>query len=109
MINPSRLSWQAPTENEDGTPIDYELVYHLGVEDPLDGSFEVVAEFPGDLNPDGTYQTDLSQFSFGDGQHTIALRAVRADLPTLVSAWSNAITFEVENDTPNPPMNLALS
>lgn len=105
-VNPQTLTWQAPTENVDGTPIDYELVYDLGV--TQGGLWEVIAQFPGTLNPDGTYSAPLADFAFEDGEHTIGLRSVRADLPSLVSEWSNTVTFEVENDTPNPPAALAV-
>lgn len=43
------LSWLAPTQNTDGSNIDYALTYQLYV----DGAPVMV--FPGTLNPDGKY------------------------------------------------------
>lgn len=48
------LSWLAPTQNTDGTSIDYALSYRLYVD------AQPVATFPGTLNPDGRYQFPLA-------------------------------------------------
>ena len=48
------LSWLAPTQNTDGTAIDYELSYRLYVD------AQPVMTLPGTLNPDGRYSFPLA-------------------------------------------------
>lgn len=50
----TRLSWTAPTQNTDGTPITQSLTYNLYVDAAN------VLSFPGELNPDGSYGFPLA-------------------------------------------------
>ena len=106
-INPTTLSWKAPTENEDNTPIDYELGYEVGVK--AGDTFMPIYATPGSLNPDGNYEAPIEAMNFQDGVHTIAMRAFRADSPSVMSKWSNELSFEIENDRPNAPFDIAVA
>jgi len=106
-VNPTRVTWTAPTENEDGTPIDYELSYDVGKK-LADGSFVPIYTTPGSLNPDGTYEAPIAEMGFEDGKHEIAMRAFRVDVPTLRSVWSNTVQFEVEVNKPGAPLDVTV-
>lgn len=103
-VNPQELSWTAPTENTDGTPIDYALAYELGWRIDPAAAFEPVASFPGQLNPDGSYRADIPAFNFpGDQVFQLALNAFRQDAPQLKSDWSNAIEVLISGKVPLAP------
>ena len=98
-LNQAKITWQAPTENEDGSAIDYELGYELYV----DG--EASATFPGRLNPDGTYEQEVSTL-FPDtvyASYTVQLKAFRIDQPDLKSGLSNAVVLSYDKRKPKPP------
>lgn len=83
--NPRRIFWRAPTENTDGTPIDYPLAYNLYVNDVL------TASFPGTLNEDGTYEflfADLGSPLPPEQTHVVALTAFSTENPARESAKS---------------------
>lgn len=105
MANRTHLKWQAPTENTDGTPIDYALDYELGRES--NGDFVPLAVFPGTLNQDGSYSAPLADFALDYGTHTMALRAINRDKPHLISEWSNSISFTLSTETPKAPFGLS--
>jgi hypothetical protein len=86
------LSWLAPTENTDGTPIDYSLTYQLYI----NGAATMV--FPGTLNPDGKYTFLLQDVPAlqEEGSYTIELTAFRegvdlSEFPELESDKSGSI------------------
>ena len=103
-VNPTSFSWQAPTENVDGSAINGPLNYNLyrsGTEvvDPDTDFFYVVV---GTLQQDGSYEAPLDQFP--EGRHVIALTAVDADGDE--SALSNTLGFRI-GIAPNAPTLLA--
>ena len=109
VINPKKLSWKAPTENTDGTPIAGALSYTLGVMTDT-GVFSDVASFPGSLNPDGTYEALFADMpAFGTGTVELALKAFYVEQPELVSDWSSSITASFGVVNPNAPFGLAVS
>jgi len=69
------ISWTAPTENTDGSPITQALNYNLYI----DGVNQL--SFPGTLNPDGRYTFPLDQVSGMqlDADYTLTLTAVDED------------------------------
>lgn len=100
--NPRRLNWTAPTENTDGTAIDYELNYNLLV----DG--QEVASFPGTLNPNGQYEMLFADLAYDfelERTYTIALTAFSVANPERESAPSASIDIRFFK-IPNPPFNL---
>ena len=105
VINPTTIKWTAPTQNVDGEPITYDLDYELGAGEPFEPMYTVV----GSLQTDNTYEAPLSDAEFGEGENTIALRAIRRDVPELVSEWSNAVTFEIARVAPKAPFAVAVA
>lgn len=99
MLNPRRITWTAPTENTDGTAIDYQLAYALLV----DG--EPVADFPGTLNPDGTYEALFADLPPIHGEAEIALVAFDVAIPDRRSAPSGTLQVAFFPN-PLPPTNL---
>lgn len=93
----TKLRWTAPTENTDGSPIDYSLAYNLYVDGALFSSF------PGSLNPDGKYETDIAPLGLAKGTHTLSLSAFDTAKPERESVRSNSIQIEVFV-VPKPPM-----
>ncbi|UCE39321.1 MAG: hypothetical protein JSW00_08910 [Thermoplasmata archaeon] len=88
------LTWLAPTQNVDGSDIDYALTYRLYVD------AAPVSTFPGSLNPDGRYQYPLADVAALSvpGEYALTLTAFPegTDLetkPELESDQSNAITI----------------
>jgi len=102
-VNPTSFSWQAPTENVDGSPVNGPLNYNLyrsstEVVNPDTDFFYVVV---GTLQTEGVYSAPLDQFP--EGRHVIALTAVDADGDE--SALSNTLGFRI-GIAPNPPLLL---
>ena len=92
-FNPKTLSWSAPTENEDGTPIDYALNYELGV---ADGDVtEAVLTLPEELNAEGIYVAQIADMNFEPGTHTVRVRALSEEHEGRISKWSTSVTFAV--------------
>ena len=104
--NPKFLSWHAPTENVDGTPITGPLVYNLyraDNEDLISSMPSLHYSMPGTLQPEGHYRAPLEQFA--PGRHVIALTAVDADGDE--SAFSNTLGFTITVGVdPRPPVLL---
>jgi hypothetical protein len=72
----TKLSWTAPTENTDGSPITQSLTYNL-----YQDVITALLSFPGTLNPDGQYSfpvADVAAFN-ADGDYTLSLTAVDED------------------------------
>ena len=103
------LTWTAPTENVDGTPIDYALTYRLYVDDVP------TSTFPGTLNETGSYSYPLADVAAvgSPGSYVVALTAFPegVDLdqePERESDPSNAITITaVEVVRPKGPADLS--
>ena len=105
-INPEKLSWTAPTTNVDGTPIDYELAYDLGI-GPVGGPYEVRSTFPGTLNPDGMYEADLPALNLDeDVTYALVLRALNVNLPEAPSEWTGEVEIMFTGKLPNAPTGL---
>lgn len=101
-INPVQISWSAPTENTDGTPVVEALSYRLAV----DGADFL--DFPGTLNQDGRYSEATEFMSLPEGVVlNLTLRAFYVNEPNLISDPSNAIEIILGVSNPNPPFGLS--
>lgn len=107
MANKTKFTWQAPTENTDGTAIDYPLDYELGV--AVDTIYQPVSVFPGTLNPDGTYEALIANFAAFDafGTYEVVLRAINRNNPTAISDWSAPLVFTLSAEIPTAPLAFA--
>ena len=93
----TKLSWTAPTENVDGSPIDYALSYELQEDDVP------IISFPGSLNPDGTYSVLLADVpTFTRGDHNLTLEAISDT--GVHSADSNVVVLTADVQ-PGAPLN----
>lgn len=102
-INPQEITWTAPTENTDGSPITEPLNYTLGVHDGTD--FVEQLSFPGSLNTDGRYTAPIDGLNLPPGATTIALLAFYVDAPDAKSAWSGSLDILL-GVQPNAPFGL---
>jgi hypothetical protein len=103
-VNPQKITWSAPTQNTDGTPIVESLNYRLVV-DGVD-----FLDFPGTLNPDGKFEQELAPLNLPANQVlTLALKAFYGvgDQPGLVSAPSGSIEVILGVAAPEAPFGLA--
>ena len=96
-INPTTLSWNAPTENVDGSPITDPLSYRLVV----DGADFL--DFPGTLNPDGSYSVATVDLGLPNGIFQMELKTFYEEAPELISDPSNSIVIGLGVTSPNPP------
>lgn len=89
IFNPTKLSWTAPTEREDGSPITGDLTYSLWIDGVESQSL------PGSLNPEGKYEAALTISE--PGQYSLYLTATETypDGKALTSQPSNAVEIEV--------------
>jgi len=108
MANPTVFRWRAPTTNEDGTPIDYDLNYELGEQDDL-GAFAPKASIVGSLQVDDVYEAPVGDMLWEAGEHTVALRAVNSEDTDKVSDWSNPVTFIWSDRIPNAPLEFSVA
>ena len=108
-INPTKLRWNAPTENIDGSGIVGDLNYTLGIMVENDLDFIEVVSFPGSLNMDGEYEALFADIPAIQGSVTLALKAFYVDKPELKSVWSNSIEATFGVAAPKPPFGLAVS
>lgn len=107
--NPTTMSWNAPTTNIDGTEINYELEYEVGLENS-EGSLEPLLTMPSQLSEDGAYEAPLELLGLDYGEHTVAMRTFEKDNPSRVSAWSNTVTYRTEStENPEAPLNFSVS
>lgn len=85
----TKLEWTAPTENTDGTPIDYELSYNLYI----DGVNTIA--LPGTLNPDGSFMALLADIAAlaAPATYVLTLTAFSVAEPGLESVESSSITI----------------
>ena len=105
-INPQNFRWRAPTQNVDGTPITSPLDYELG--QLVGGEMQPMVVIIGELQPDGLYEAPVSDMSFEEGEHTVALRAINVDRPESVSDWSNQVTFIISDEVPEAPLDFSV-
>lgn len=103
-VEATTLKWQAPTENEDGTDIDYPLAYNLYVDD------EPVLTFPGTLNDDGMYSFPLADVPALSvpGDYTLSLTAFEDGKPERESDHSGTIIVTRLPADPNAPRDLSV-
>lgn len=107
-VNPTELSWAAPTTNVDGSPIQYELNYELGIQD-VNGVIQPNVAIVGSLREDEKYVAPIADMGFETGLHVVALRSMAADNPQRVSEWSNTVEFYISDEIPAPPLDVAVS
>ena len=108
-VNPNKISWHAPTENTDGTPIEYALEYELGVK--KDGEITAHTVVPAQLRDEDTpdeYEAPIEDMGFEVGEHVIALRAFAKDDPERMSDWSETLKFAISDEVPRAPFGLEL-
>ena len=105
----SNLTWSAPTENVDGSPIDYALTYRLYLDDIP------TMTFPGSLNETGVYSFPLADVGAIQAPGTIKFELTAfpegVDLeanPERESGKSNAIQITaVAIPVPKEPADLS--
>lgn len=105
-INPTTLSWMAPTTNVDGTAIDYELQYELGLYDEEADLIEPLMTIPGQLRDQetGAYEAPIADVGLDTGSYEMALRSFAKEDPERVSTWSNTVEFAISDRIPGPPL-----
>lgn len=114
LTNPKTLSWIAPQKNSDGSPIDYELAYEVGL---VVSTTEVtpLATFPGrfaETTADGDrYTASIADLNLDSGQeYTLVMRTLSTDTPQRMSVWSDeSVSFFLSDRIPAPPFSLELS
>lgn len=107
-VNPTKLKWLAPSENVDGTPIDYALEYEVGLEDS-DGSLSALMVVASQLQSDDVYEAPIADLGLEAGRtYRIALRTFAKDEPQRKSAWSGRVEFAISDRIPGPPLSLAV-
>lgn len=109
-LNPNKLSWTAPTENEDGSPIDYELEYEVGLlkDNGTDHDFDPVATIPGQLREGDRYEAPIADMGLGAGDHLLALRSFAKGDPDRKSEWSESVAFRIAK-VPAAPLDLRVA
>ncbi|WP_417500771.1 hypothetical protein [Marinobacter sp.] len=108
-VNPTTLSWQAPTTNVDGSLIDYELEYEVGIAgDSTEGDYAPLATIPGQLRERETYVAPIADLPLDHGEHTIALRSFDKAQPDRMSEWSEPVTFMLAT-VPERPLELRVT
>jgi len=110
-VNPKTMGWAAPTTNEDGTAITYELNYEVGVrsgENPT-GDYDPIVTIPGQLRDGGRYEAPISDLPLDFGRHEIVLRAFAKDDPDRMSAWSPPVAFVLSAEKPSAPKGLQVT
>jgi len=107
-INPSVLSWTALTTNIDGTPIQYDLEYEVGLMD-ANQVVRPLMVIPAQLQTGNDYEAPIDALGLANGTYQIALRTFAKDNPKRVSTWSNPVEFAISEQIPNAPLALAVS
>ena len=103
----TKLSWTAPTENTDGSPITQALTYTLYID--IAGVLTPTISFPGTLNPDGTYGFPLGDVGAFEDDRTYTLALTATDADGDESDFSNSIEIRVAgSQVPNAPAALSL-
>lgn len=108
-LNPTTITWQAPTTNVDGSPIDYELEYEVGItSENAEGDYAPLVTIPGQLREGETYEAPISDLLLDYGEHTIALRSFDKVIPERMSEWSEPVTFMLAT-VPERPLELRVT
>lgn len=106
-INPQTMSWVAPKTNMDGTPIQYELQYEVGLVN-AEGGIDPLMVIPGQLQTDGKYTAPISALGLDYGTYDIAIRTFAKEDPKRVSTWSDLVPFAISKEIPKAPLELAV-
>ena len=107
-VNPTILSWKAPTTNVDGTPIDYALEYEVGLVG-ADGSIAPLMVVASQLQTGDTYEAPIADLGLEVGQtYAIAMRTFAKEQPSRKSTWSAQVEFAISNRIPMPPLSVAV-
>lgn len=106
-VNPTKLTWQAPTTNVDGTPINYAIEYEVGI--VTGDTIDVLMVVPAQLQTDTGYEAPISELGLDYGVYEIVLRTFAKDDPERVSAWSNPADFAISREIPNAPLDLRVA
>lgn len=109
-VNPDTITFDAPTQFTDSTPIPAGTIlrYEYGFAQVGAGPFnKIVTDTDFTPTPLGkqTHELDLAGFAFG--QWFGCARAVSKDGP--VSGFSNVVAFEVQALTPKPPTGFTIA
>lgn len=109
-LNPKKISWNAPTQDEAGNPITLELAYTLGTQGFV-GDVTPLASFPGSLNPDGRYEAVLADLvDTTPGQtYEFVMASFYTENPELQSAWSDPPVNATFVAAPNSPTGLQVA
>ena len=107
-INPKQLSWSAPTTNVDGTPIDYDLEYEVGI---VNGdAISTLMVVPAQLREGVDYVAPIEGLSLASGRvYSLALRAFAKEDSKRVSQWAISGEFAISDRVPSPPLAFAVS
>lgn len=107
MMSRTELKWSGPTENVDGTPVDYPLDYELGAA-ATGAQLVPQVTIVGTLQPDNTYLAPLAEMPAfaAPGTYDLGLRAINREFPDSMSDWSNRVQLVVSASTPRPPVLL---
>ena len=89
--NPENFSFQAPTQNVDGSPVSGPLSYNLYRSDADLNDYQLFFVVVGTLQTDGSYLVPIENFP--EGSHDIVLTAV--DTEGDESAFSNSLGFTI--------------
>lgn len=106
-VNPTMLSWKAPTTNVDGTPITYALEYEVGI--VADGTITPLMVVPAQLQTGTDYEAPIGGLGLDYGTYEIVLRTFAKEDPERVSDWSNSVEFAISEQIPNPPLELRVA
>jgi hypothetical protein len=107
-VNPSKIVWDKPQNNVDGTPIDYPLEYEVGLMDE-NGEIQPKMTVVGSLQKDNTYEAPIKDMGLEAGEHEMALRSFEKDNHLRKSVWSDTVNFTITKVLPEAPKNLAVS
>ena len=106
-INPERFRWKAPENNQDGTPIDYELDYELGLMNE-DGEIVPFVVIPEKLQDNEYYTAEIEQFDLDAGQFEFAIRSFAANDRDRKSQWSETVEFAISDRIPSLPLEFSV-
>lgn len=100
QVNPTRLLWELPTTNVDGTPVDDlggTKVYRSSV---TGGPYILVTT----INDPTAVEALISTFNLAHGQHYVVITAI--DLAGNESVDSNQVAFFLDKTSTNPHQNV---
>lgn len=110
MANPTRVKYQIPTSNTDGSPLAISDIKQIDI-----GLGTTTGQYPTifadtTFTPDGDGFSDEPLSRFGNlapGTYFLAARTVSNQ--GIMSAWSEQVSFTVEPPVPNPPTALSVA